>query len=379
MNGSAILRMASLACALALAACGQEEAPPPPQAVPVETMVVRTTTVPNVVELPGRIEPVRVAEVRARVTGIVEDRLYEEGSDIREGEPLFRIDPRELRATVAQAEANLQRLRATAANARAVVRRYAPLVKEQAVSQQENDAAVAAAREAEAAVAQAEAQLRGEQLQLGYTTVRAPISGRVGRAQVTEGALVSQAEGTLMTRIEQLDPVFVTLTQSSSEVLDIRRAIAAGQIKLEDGGQIPFEVEFENGTPYPIGGRINFLDYSVDRTTGTVTLRGTIANPQRLLLPGDFVRARIRAGTRTGGILVPQRAVQVSEQGASVFVIDPSGKAAARPVTLGAVAGQNWIVEKGLKAGDVVIVSNLQKLREGVPVTRRNAQPAAKK
>ena len=223
-----------------------------------------------------------------------------------------------------------------------------------------------------AAVAEAEAQVGAAQLQLSYTTVRAPISGRVGRAQVTEGALVSQSEATLLTRIEQLSPVYVTLSQSSSDVLKIRRAIAAGDIDLSDDGKIEFQVTFEDGTQYPVTGQLNFLDYSVDQATSTVTLRGEIANPQQLLLPGDFVRARILAGTREGGIMVPQRAVSIGENGASVFVVGPKGAATSRNVTLGPLSGKNWIIESGLKPGDKVIVSNLQKLRDGAPVTVRD-------
>jgi membrane fusion protein (multidrug efflux system) len=370
-----IARGAMLACLLALGACSDgEEAPAAPPAIPVDVVTVQTGSVPNIVELPGRVEPVRVAEVRARVTGIVQQRVYQEGTDIAQGAPLFRIDPRELQASSQQARANLQRLRATAANARAVVRRYEPLVSEQAISKQEYDAAVAAAREAEAAVSEASAQVDAAQLQLGYTTVRAPISGRVGRAQVTQGALVSQAEGTLLTRIEQLNPVYVTLTQSSSDLLKIRQGIASGQIDIGSDGNLPFEVTFENGTAYPVQGRMNFLDYSVDQATSTVTLRGEIANPKRLLLPGDFVRAKIMAGTRDGGIQVPQRAVQISDDAATVFIVGPKGQAMSRKVTLGQLIGTNWIIEDGLKGGDKVIVSNLQKVRDGAPVKVRDAR-----
>ena len=375
MVSTPYMRTIFLAGVLALAGCsGGDEAPPTPPATPVDVITVQTQSVPNIVELPGRIEPVRTAEVRARVTGIVQARLYEEGTDIAKGAPLFRIDPRELQNSTEQARANLQRLRATAANANAVVRRYKPLVSEQAISQQEYDAAVAAAREAEAAVSEAQAQVGAAQLQLSYTTVRAPISGRVGRAQVTEGALVSQSEATLLTRIEQLSPVYVTLSQSSSDLLKIRRGIAAGDIAISDGGKIEFQVSFEDGTQYPVTGQLNFLDYSVDQTTSSVTLRGEIANPQRLLLPGDFVRARIMAGTIAGGIMVPQRAVQIGEGGATVFVVGPKGMATSRDVTLGPLSGTSWIIESGLRPGDKVIVSNLQKVRDGAPVTVRDSR-----
>ncbi len=360
--------LAGLAACLLLSACSGAEAPPEEQAVPVRVVTVAGETVPNVIELPGRVEPVRVAEVRARVTGIVQERLYEEGTDVGAGQPLFRIDPRELRASYAQTEASLQRARATATNARAVVERYRPLVAENAISGQEYDAALAAAREAEANVAQIRAQLEASSLQLGYTTVRAPIAGRVGRAQVTEGALVSQAEGTLMTRIEQISPVYVSFAQAASEVLRIRRAMAAGELDLDENDRVEVRLTFSDGTEYPIPGFIDFLAYSVDQQTGTVELRAEFPNPQSLLLPGEFVRARIFAGSVQNGLTVPQRAVSLTEDGGTVFVVDAKGQAAIRPVKLGAMVDGRWIVESGLKVGDRVIVSNLQKVRPGAPV-----------
>ena len=360
---------ASLAATLLLGACSGAEAPPAPQPIPVRTVTIASQSVPNVIELPGRVEPVRVAEVRARVTGIVQQRLYEEGTDVRAGQPLFRIDPRELRASYAQTQAALQRAQATAANARAVVERYRPLVEENAISGQEYDAALAASREAQANVAQIRAQLEASSLQLGYTTVRAPIAGRVGRAEVTEGALVSQAEGTLMTRIEQISPVYVSFAQAASEVIRIRRAIAAGEIDLDANDRVEVRLTFSDGTDYPVAGFIDFLAYSVDQETGTVELRAEFPNPQNLLLPGEFVRARIFAGQVQNGLTVPQRAVSLTEDGGTVYVVDREGQAAVRPVKLGAMVEGRWIVESGLKVGDRVIVSNLQKIRPGAPVT----------
>ena len=369
---------------LLLASCSQPEEQAPPQEVPVRVVTVAAQTVPNVIELPGRVEPVRTAEVRARVTGIVQERLFQEGTDVREGQPLFRIDPRELRASYNQTQAALTRARATAANARAVVERYRPLVAEDAISGQEYDAAVAAAREAEANVAQIRAQLDAASLQLGYTTVRAPIAGRAGRAQITEGALVSQAEGTLLTTIEQISPVYVSFAQAASEVLRLRRAIAAGEIDLDENDQVEVRLTFSDGTAYPVPGYIDFLAFSVDQDTGTVELRAEFPNPERLLLPGEFVRAQIYAGEVQNGLTVPQRAVSLTEEGGTVFVVNGEGQATVRQVTLGAMVNGNWIVDSGLKAGDRVIVSNLQKIRPGAPVKimrtptgqRRAASPA---
>ena len=363
-----------LAFALLVGGCGGEEPPPAPPPPTVETFTVREATVPNIIELPGRVEAVRVAEVRARVNGIVQRRLYEEGTDVRAGQALFRIDPSELRASYAEVKASLQRARATAANAQAVVNRYRPLVAQQAISQQEYDAANAAAREAQASVAQFKAQLDAASLQLGYTTVRAPIAGRASRAEVTEGALVSGAEATLMTRIEQLSPVYVTFAQSSSKVMDVRRKISSGEIELDESGRTEVQLTFEDGTEYPIPGYIDFLDFSVNETTGTVNLRAEFANPDRVLLPGEFVRARVFAGQIKGGIAVPQKAVQVSEKSASVFLVGRDGKAVPRPVTLGQLAGGMWIIQDGLKPGDRVIVSNLQKIRPGMAVKLKQQQ-----
>ena len=348
----------------------------------MRTVTVATTDLDNILELPGRVEPVRVAEVRARVTGIVQQRLYEEGTDVGQGQPLFRIDPAELRASYAQTQASLERARATAANANAVVARYRPLVAENAISGQEFDAAQAAAREANANVAQIQAQLRAASLQLGYTTVRAPIAGRAGRAAVTEGALVSQPEGTLMTRIEQISPIYVSFSQSATEVLQIRRAIAAGNLDLSPDDAVEVRLVFPDGTEYELPGLIEFLDFSVDEATGTVELRAEFPNPDGLLLSGEFVNARIYAGKKTGVIAIPQRAVSVADSGGTVMIVDKDGKAAVRPVELGELVGDKWIVTSGLKPGDRVIVSNLQKLQPGMPVQIANAptgqKPAAK-
>ena len=243
---------------------------------------------------------------------------------------------------------------------------------------QEYDAALAASREAEANVAQIRAQLESASLQLGYTTVRAPIAGRAGRAQITEGALVSQPEGTLMTRIEQISPVYVSFAQAASEVLRLRRAIAAGEIDLDENDQVEVRLTFSDGTAYPVPGYIDFLAFSVDQDTGTVELRAEFPNPERLLLPGEFVRAQIYAGEVQNGLTVPQRAVSLTEEGGTVFVVNGDSQATVRPVTLGAMVNGNWIIETGLKEGDRVVVSNLQKIRPGAPtVTSPTGQRAA--
>ncbi len=364
--------LAIVGLGLLTTACSQGDEMPADQAVPVRTMTVSKQNIQNVIELPGRVEPVRVAEVRARVDGIVQQRVFEEGTDVGKGQPLFRIDPAELRASYAQTKASLDSAQATATNARAVVSRYRPLVEEDAISRQEFDAAVAASREADANVAQIRAQLQASSLQLGYTTVRAPIAGRAGRASVTEGALVSQAEATLMTRIEQLSPIYVSFSQSATNVLNIRRGIANGEIKLSENDKVRVELLFPDGSDYGISGYIDFLDFTVDQETGTIQLRAEFANPAGLLLSGEFVRASIYLGELSDVVAVPQAAVTVSDTGSTVFVVDKDGKAAARPVKLGRQNGKNWLIDSGLQVGDVVIISNLQKLRPGTPVQIAN-------
>lgn len=372
------LKIGASAAALAflLAACAKEAppAPPPPE---VEVMTIQPTAVAHVVELPGRVAAIRTAEVRARVDGIVERRVYEEGTDVRAGQLLFRIDPRERRADYEAAIATLRRSEATARNAAQVVSRYQPLVGQQAISKQEYDAAVAQQRSGQADVANARAQADRARLTLNYTNVVAPISGRVGRAEVTEGALVSTANATLLTRIEQLDPIYVNFSQSSADLMQLRRDIAAGAVKTPNLNRVRVTLLLEDGTPYGPAGHLNFLDMSVDESTGTVSLRAEFPNPNRYLLPGQFVRAKVQGGVDSRGITVPQRAVQIGPKGASVLVIGQNNIATARPIRLGDLQGGNWVVTDGLRAGDRVIVNGLQKAQPGAPVRIAGAKPTA--
>ena len=372
------LKIGASAAALAflLAACAKEAppAPPPPE---VEVMTIQPTAVAHVVELPGRVAAIRTAEVRARVDGIVERRVYEEGTDVRAGQLLFRIDPRERRADYEAAIATLRRSEATARNAAQVVSRYQPLVGQQAISKQEYDAAVAQQRSGQADVANARAQADRARLTLNYTNVVAPISGRVGRAEVTEGALVSTANATLLTRIEQLDPIYVNFSQSSADLMQLRRDIAAGAVKTPNLNRVRVTLLLEDGTPYGPAGHLNFLDMSVDESTGTVSLRAEFPNPNRYLLPGQFVRAKVQGGVDSRGITVQQRAVQIGPKGASVLVIGQNNIATARPIRLGDLQGGNWVVTDGLRAGDRVIVNGLQKAQPGAPVRIAGAKPAA--
>ncbi|MFC3710950.1 efflux RND transporter periplasmic adaptor subunit [Sphingoaurantiacus capsulatus] len=371
-------RALPLLSAALLAACGGEpEAPPAMPPVEVEAITVSIQPITNLIELPGRVQAVRTAEVRARVDGIVERRVYEEGTDVRAGTPLFRIDSRPLRAAQDAASAALRRAQAEQTNARRDVERFRPLVERNAISEQEFDAAVARAAQAEADVGSARAQLEQARLNLGYATVTAPIAGRAGRAEITEGALVSASQGTLMATVEQLDPMYVNFSQSSTEVLRLRRDMQAGRLKMNAIGQTRVTLILEDNSVYERSGVLDFADQSVDPSTGTVSLRAEFPNPRRILLPGEFVRARIEAGVRPDGILIPQKAVQLSTNGASVMTIDAKGMATPRPVKVGELRGGLWVIREGLKAGDRVITEGLQKVQPGAPVTVAGAKPPA--
>ncbi|PKQ00920.1 MAG: efflux transporter periplasmic adaptor subunit [Alphaproteobacteria bacterium HGW-Alphaproteobacteria-13] len=358
---------AGAALALLLAACSPDSppAPPPPE---VNVMTVRAEAVPNIFELPGRVQAYRTSEVRARVDGIVERRLFDEGSFVAAGKALFRIDPRQLTAAVNAAQAQLARAQATAANARQVVNRYQPLLTDQAIGKQEYDAAVAAARTAEADVQAAQANLASARLNLGYATVTAPISGRARRAEVTEGALVSAAAGTLLTTIEQIDRVYVNFGQSSSDLMAVRRDVEAGKLKLSAVERVEVQLVLEDGSAYPVVGHLDFFDLSIDEGTGTAALRAEFPNPNASLLPGQFVRGRIHAGNRPNGVLIPQRAVRLTADAATVMVVDAKNVAMPRPVKLGTMQDGRWAILDGLKPGDRVIVDGLQKVQPGQPV-----------
>lgn len=348
-----------------LSACGQGEQPkgapagpgsagapgtPPPPEVDVITIAKGSATLTR--ELPGRLQAVRTAQVRARVEGIVEKRLFAEGSDIKAGTPLFRLDARTYKAAAAAAEADL-------AVATQTLERYRPLLDIKAVSQQEFDLAQAKQKQAEAALAKA-------RLDLENASVLASISGRIGRSLVTEGALVGKGEATHLATIEQIDPIYANFTQSNADLLRLRQAVAAGRLKRAEAAQV--ELIQEDGSLYPLSGRLLFSDLAVDPSTGSVQLRAEFPNPKRELLPGTFVRIRFPEAVMDAAIRVPQRAVQMSPQGQFVTIVDAEGKAAPKPVKVGGMAGSDWIIAEGLNEGDKVIVNGLQKARPGTPV-----------
>ena len=361
---------------LLLSACGQSAPPPPPPPPEVTTFTIGVQPISNVVELPGRVQAFRTAEVRARVDGIIQRRLYEEGTDVGAGRTLFQIDPRQMRASANAASAQLSRAQASAANAGQVARRYSGLVGEQAISAQEYDSAIATQRTAQADVANARAQVDAARLMLGYATVSAPISGRVGRAQVTEGALASAAQGTLLTTIEQIDRIYVNFSQSSSDLLALRQSIASGSLTLPSLNKVAVQLILEDGSVYPFSGQIDFLDLSIDEATGTAALRAEFPNPGRTLLPGQFVRARLMAGTRPNGIAVPQRAVKLTSDGATVLIVGAKNVVEMRKVKLGTMQGDRWAILEGLKPGERIIVDGQQKAMPGQPVSIAKPRPA---
>jgi multidrug efflux system membrane fusion protein len=377
-----VLQMTSLLAAMALGGCGEAEQGAQAPAAPreVEAIRVASESFTRETELPGRIEPVRVAEVRARVAGIVLKRAFEEGADVKAGELLFQIDPAPFKAALSRAQGELARAEATLFEAQAMLRRYEQLVKVDAISQQDFDTARAAVQGGLAAKRTAQADVETATLNLGYATVKAPISGRIGRALVTEGALVGQDEATMMARIQQLDPIYADFNQPVADALRMRAALARDTSPGAGENGLSLRVE---GTDHESRGTLMFTDIAVDPGTGQVALRGRFANPEGVLLPGMYVRVRAPQGTDEAAILVPQRAIQRGADGqARVLLIGADGKAEARPVRTGVMQGGRWQISEGLEVGDQVIVGAMSGLNPGDAVVARQAaeeQPAADK
>ena len=369
------LNLLGLAYAALLAACGPSAAPPtgPPGGGMPPAQVGVVTVNPGdwglSTELPGRLEASRVAQVRARVAGIVQRQLFNEGSFVQAGQPLFEIDASTYKASVDGALANLAKAEANALQANALADRYKPLVEAKAVSQQEWVAAQAAQKQAQADIGIATAALQSARINLNYASVTAPIAGSVGRALVTVGALVGQGEATPLALIQQTNPMFINFTQSAGEVMKLRRALDSGQLKRAAGAQAAsVRLVLEDGTEYARAGRLLFSDLTVDAGTGQITLRAEIPNPEGALLPGLYVRVRLEQAVASNSIALPQQAVTRSPQGDTVMVVDAQGKVAPRPVKIGGQRGNQWIVTNGLQAGEQVMVDGFQKLRGDAPV-----------
>lgn len=380
----------TLAVALPLAGCGNGQASgqagaggmpqmPPPQ---VGVVTIQKSVLPITALLPGRIEAARTSDVRARVAGIVLERVFREGSEVKAGELLYRIDPAPYKAALDSAKAQQARAEATAANAEAEARRANSLIGTKMISQQDYDTAIANERSSQADVLAAKAAVETAELNLGYASVTAPIAGRIGRALVTEGALVGQGEATPLAQIQQVDKVYVNFSEPSAVVLKLREAMQQGNLKGLAADQTPVTVVLEDGSEYPQKGHLLFSDLAVDPGTGSVALRGEIPNPDRILLPGMFVQVKLALGVDDSAITVPQRAVMRTPQGASVMVVGADGNVAVQPIKTDLAQGDSWIVTDGLKGGEKVIVEGLQKVKPGmpavpVPADSAAAQPAA--
>jgi membrane fusion protein (multidrug efflux system) len=346
----------AVALASLLSGCSKKEeaaaAPPPPQ---VGVVTLKTQAYTLTTELPGRTTAFRVAEVRPQVNGIILKRLFTEGADVKAGQQLYQIDP-------SIYQANLDSAKATYQSANSLAGRYKQLINEQAVSRQEYDTALGSAREAQAAVQTAEINVR-------YTKVYAPISGRIGRSSVTEGALVSSAQADAMATIQQLDPIYVDVTQSSADMLKLRRELESGQLQKAGDNAAKVKLVLEDGSVYPVDGKLEFSEVSVDQTTGSVTLRAVFQNPDHTLLPGMFVHARLQAGVAANAILVPQQGITRDLKGTpTALIVNQDNKVESRTLVANRTIGSDWLVEKGLNAGDRVITEGLQYVKPGAQV-----------
>jgi len=357
---------------IALSACSEADsaqeasAPPPPKVSVVEVELER---IPVLNELPGRIAPTRIAEVRPQVSGVIVERVFTQGSTVEEGDVLYRIDPRPFQVQVQSAEATLQRAKAVQKQAQQDADRQRSLADRGVNSRQQLDSALAALAQADAEVAIAEAGLASAQLNLQYSEVTAPISGKIGRANVTEGALVGSTMQQALTTIRQLDPVYADFTQSANELLALRRALGAGRLSTVASGEARLRLLYDDGTPYPQHGRLLFEEATVDESTGQITLRGEFPNPDGNLLPGMYVRVQIEQGVQEKAIAIPQQAVQRNASGtAQVYVVNAENIVELRPVQVARAFEDRWVIDEGLQQGDQVIVEGFQKIAPGATV-----------
>jgi membrane fusion protein, multidrug efflux system len=367
------------ALAVALGACSNAQTPAPaPQPPEVSVVTVHRTSVPVTTELPGRTSAFLVAQVRARVDGIVLKRNFNEGSDVKASQRLYQIDPAPYRAALDSAAATLQKAEANLASTSAQAERYKILLGGNAVSKQDYDNAVAAQGQAAADVASGKAAVQTAAINLGYTSVVSPITGRIGTSQVTQGAYVQASAATLMSTVQQIDSIYVDLNQSSVQGLQLRRDIASGQLKLNGPNQAKVSLTLEDGTQYPQTGTLEFTDITVDQGTGTVTVRAVFPNPNHMLLPGMFVRARIEEGVNEAAFRVPQVGVTHDAKGqATALVVGADNKITTRTISATSTIGDQWIVESGLNEGDRVVVAGLQRVQPGAIVRPVEAQSSA--
>jgi len=368
----ALFAVSLIAGSLALAGCGQSSAAnAPAQTGPVEVGVVtiQSQNVALTSELPGRTAPYMVSEVRPQVGGIIQKRLFKEGGEIKAGQVLYQIDPASYQAAYDSARAALDKAHATQGSIKLKADRYKELVAINAVSKQDFDDVSASLKQAEADVASAKAAVDTARINLDYTRITSPISGRIGRSVVTPGALVTANQAVPLSTVQQLDPIYVDVTQASAQVLKLKRELADGQLKTDGDNGAKVKLVLEDGSAYPIEGHLELSEVTVDQTTGSITLRAVFPNPKHELLPGMFVRAQLVEGVKTEAILAPQQGVTRDNKGqATAMVVGKNGKVELRQLVTGRALGANWLVSSGLKAGDQLIVEGLQKIKPGVPV-----------
>ena len=360
-----------LTTTLLMSGCGRKQAAGPPPAGPPEVGVItiQPQKVAITTELPGRTSAFLIAEVRPQVNGIIRERSFTEGSDVKAGQVLYQIDPAPYEAAYASAKASEARAEANVIPARLREERYKELVKIKAVSQQDYDNAFAALRQAEAEVAAAKATVDAARINVAYTKVTAPIAGRIGKSAVTTGALVTANQTAPLATIQQLNPMYIDVTQSHAELLQLQKSVATGVIKRGGSAQAKVKLLLEDGSSYPVEGTLKFSDVTVDPSTGAVTLRSLFPNPDQLLLPGMFVRAVVQEGVNEQAILIPQRGVTRNPAGSAMaLVVGAEEKVEARIIKVDRTLGENWLVTEGLKPGDRVILEGIQKARPGTPV-----------
>lgn len=364
-----------------LAGCNDQDGKQAQHQQPQVTVhIVKTAPLSVTTELPGRTSAFRIAQVRPQVSGIILQRHFTEGSDVEAGQSLYQIDPATYQADYDSAKAELGKSEAAAQIAHLTVKRYVPLVGTKYISQQEYDQAIADARQADAVVVAAKASVESARINLAYTKVTSPISGRIGKSNVTEGALVTNGQTTELATVQQLDPIYVDVTQSSSDFMRLKQSVEQGNLQKENTTS-NVELLMENGQPYPLKGTLQFSDVTVDESTGSITLRAVFPNPQHTLLPGMFVRARVDEGVQPDAMLVPQQGVTRTPRGdATVMVVNNDSAAETRNVIATQAIGDQWLISDGLKAGDKVIVSGLQKVHPGtkvIAVSDASTPPAA--
>ncbi len=376
-----IFIVTALASAIVLSGCEQNQQANAPAKQPTPVGVIKLTSQPLTLtkELPGRVTASQVAQIRPQVNGIVQTRLFTEGAEVKKGQALYQIDPATFEAQIATSKAAITKAQANIANAKAKSDRYSDLLKIKAVSQQDFDEADANYKSAQADLLTAKAQLKTAQININYSKVSSPISGQIGKSTVTAGALVSANQATALATVTQLDPIYIDLTQSSSELTRLKKAIANGDLDRDLTAQSKVELKMEDGSVYPHKGTLKFSEVTVDPSTGSVTLRAEFPNPEKLLLPGMYVRAVIVEGVKTDAILVPQRGVSRNSKGEpTAMVVSKNNTVEARVLKTDRTVGSNWLVTSGLNDGDQVIVEGLQKIAPGASVNAVPAESIAK-